>query len=118
MILAIRVMADAGTVGVPFQFILCVGISGIFVGAARIAGRVLQNERLRQIWYSSTWVSISIIGISFVIVFFGRAIGITTTVTSPEFGASYQDLHPFAGFGSMFAAVFATLHWSSNKAAT
>lgn len=115
MILALEVVADAGVMAIPFQFIMGAVFSIIFVGAAALIGLLLCIPPLGRFWYSSSIPSIVVLACAALVIFFGRNLGFTTTLKHTETGSTYQTLHPAAAYGSMLAAVFATLHFFRNR---
>lgn len=112
MILAMEVVADAGFLAIPFQFIIGAIFSVVFVGAAMMLGFILRVSTLARFWYSSSVPSVVVLGVALFLIFFGRALGFTTFISIPDSAAAYTTLHPAVAYGSMLAAVFATLHFS------
>ena len=115
MFFAMEVVADAGFIAIPFQLIMGAVFSIIFVGAAALVGFLLRIPPLARFWYSSSSPSVVVLACAVFIIFFGRSLGLTTTFTDPETSRTYQTLHPAAAFGSILAAIFATLHFSPRK---
>jgi hypothetical protein len=114
MFFAMEVVADAGFMAVPFQFIMGAVFSIVFVGFAALVGLLLQVPVLERVWYSSSFSSWAILMLSAVLILFGRALGLTTTISLPDSATTYKTLHPAVAYGSMLAAVFATLHFSGS----
>jgi hypothetical protein len=116
MLLAVEVIAEAGVIAVPFQFIMGALVSIVLVGVAALIGLVLRIPALARLWYASAFPSIAVLAGSAVLLFFGSSWGLTVTLTSTDTGSTYQTLHPAVAYGSMLAAVFATLHFSTGHA--
>jgi len=112
MFFAMEVVADAGFMAIPFQFIMGAVFSIVFVGVAALMGFVLRVPALARIWYSSAFPSFALLGLAIVLIFFGRELGLTTTISIRDSPATYTTLHPAVAYGSMLATVFATLHFS------
>ena len=113
MFLALEVIADAGAIAVPFQAIMGAVFSLCLVGVAYLVGLLLRIPAFARLWYSSALPSVAVIVVALGVLFFGQSIGFVTTVISPETNTPFRTLHPAAGFGSVFAAVFAALHFST-----
>jgi hypothetical protein len=111
MYFAIEVVADAGFMAVPFQFIMGAVFSIVFVGFAALLGFSLRIPPLGRVWYSSNIPSVVVLACAALVILYGQNIGITATLTSPKSGLTYTSLDPAAAYGSMLAAVFATLHF-------
>jgi hypothetical protein len=116
MLLAMEVVAEAGVIAVPFQFIMGAVFSIVFVGVAALLGLLLRISALARFWYLSALPSVAVLAGAVLLLFLGRSLGFTTTLTSTDTGSTYQTLHPVAAYGSMLAAVFATLHFSTGHA--
>jgi len=112
MIFAMEVVADAGFMAFPFQAIMGAVFSIVFVGVAALVGLILRIPPLARFWYSSSTPSIVVLACAAFVIFFGQSLGLTTTLTLTESSSTYKTLHPAAAYGSMLAAVFATLHFS------
>lgn len=116
MLLALEVIAEAGAIAVPFQFIMGAIFSIACVGVSSLLGLLLRVPTLTRFWYSSAFPSVAVLGCAAVLLFCGRSLGFTTTLTSTDTGSAYQSLHPAVAYGSMLAAVFATLHFPTGHA--
>lgn len=116
MILAMEVIADAGVFAFPFQVVMGAVFSIVFVGFAMPLGFLVSRPPLERLWYSSVIVPVLLLACATFVILFGQSIGLTTTLTSSETGSTYKTLHPAAAYGSMLAAVFATLHFPSRRA--
>jgi hypothetical protein len=112
MVLAMDVFAEDGGFAFPFQAILGTFITALFVGIAFLLGQLLRMPSIANCWYSTPFVSLALIALAFVVLFFGRDLGLTTILRSEQTESTYQALHPLAGYGSMLVAIFATLHFS------
>jgi hypothetical protein len=115
MFLAADIIADAGFLAIPFQAIMGVIFSIVPMGVAYLAGFLFRFPALSRIWYSSALLPMAIIATAIIVLLLGESFGMTITARSPELGTSYQKLHPLAGLGSWFAAIFATLHFPTTK---
>ena len=108
---AMEVVAEAGFIAIPFQFIMGAVFSLFIVGIATLVGFLLRLPVVSRAWYSTVIPSATVLAAALIIILFGQSFGITITLTSTETNDTYQTLHPTAAYGSMFAAVFATLHF-------
>src|SRR5215472_16869893 len=115
MILAIPVIGDAGFMAIPFQVIIGAVFSFVFIGFAALLGFLLRIPPLARLWYSSPIPPVVVLACAVFVILFGESCGLTIKVTSPENGMTYTFIHPAAGYGSMLAAVFATLHFSLGR---
>ena len=111
MFFAIPIIGDGGFMAIPFQAIIAAVFSIAFVVFAALLGLLLRIPPLARLWYSSAIPPVVVLACALIVIFFGESHGLTITVTSPENGMTYKFLHPAAGYGSVFAAVFATLHF-------
>ena len=114
MVLAIKIIADAGFMAIPFQFIIGAVFSIVFVGFAALLGLLLRIPSLGRAWYTSTIPSAVVLVCAAFIILFGESIGITGTDISKS-GMPYKTLDPTAAWSSMLAAVFATLHFPRKR---
>jgi hypothetical protein len=112
MLLAGEVIADAGVIAVPFQAVMGAIFSLVLVGVAYLLGQLLRIQFLAKLWYSSPLVSIALIAVALVVLFFGRSLGLTAPTRFQQGDLTLQTLHPLAAYGSMFVVIFATLHFS------
>ena len=115
MFLAIPFFADDGFMAVPFQAIIAAVISIVVVGFAALLGLLLRIPALARVWYSSAIPPVVVLACAAILILFGESLGLTITLTSPENGMTSKYLHPVASYGSLFAAVFATLHFSVGR---
>ena len=111
MFYAIPIIGDGGFMAIPFQAIIAAVISILFVGFAVLLGLLLRIPLLARLWYSSPIPPVVLLACAFIVIFFGESHGLTIKVISPDNGMTYTFLHPAAGYGSVFAAVFATSHF-------
>jgi hypothetical protein len=116
MIFAMEVVADAGFMAFPFQAIMGAVFSIVFVGVAALIGFMLDIPPLARFWYSSSSPSIIVLVFAVFVILFGQSLGLATTISLAESNSTYKTLHPAAAYGSMLAAVFATLHFPRRKA--
>ena len=116
MFFAMEVVADAGFMAIPFQFIIGAVFSIAFVGIAKLVGFLLRIPALARVWYSSSIPSFAVLAVAAVLILFGRELGLSTTISLPDSTVTYKTLHPAVAYGSMLAAVFATLHFSGSHA--
>src|SRR5262249_29493111 len=112
MLFAMEVVADAGFMAIPFQFIMGAMFSLAFVCFAALVGFLLHVPALARLWYSSFIPSFAVLASSAILILFGRELGLSTTISIPDSTDTYKTLHPAVAYGSMLAAVFATLHFS------
>ncbi|MBK1883446.1 hypothetical protein JIN85_13550 [Luteolibacter pohnpeiensis] len=113
LFLALNVIGDEGIIGLLSQSIIGALFSIILVGVAWIVGLILRIPSVARLWYSNALPSISVILLALGVLYYGRDLGFITTYISTDANLPLQDLHPAAAFGSVFAAVFGTLHFSS-----
>jgi hypothetical protein len=115
MWLAMEVVADAGFIAIPFQLIMGAVFSIVFVGVALFLGFLLEISPVARFWYSLPIASIVMLVSAAFLLAYGRDLGLAITIANPDSHVTYKVLHPAAAYGSMFAAVFATLHFSRNR---
>src|SRR3954454_7256615 len=114
MFFAMEVVADAGFMAIPFQFVMGAVFSIVFVGFAALVGFLLRVPALARVWYSSSIPSFAVLAFAAFLILFGRELGLSTTISIPDSTATYKTLHPAVACGSMLAAVFAILHFSGS----
>jgi hypothetical protein len=115
MLFAMEVIGDAGFIAFPFQLIMGAVFSLVVVGVAALVGFLLNIPTLGRVWYSSSIPSIALQVSAGFLILFGRELGVSTTISNPDSITTYKTLHPAVAYGSMFAAVFATLHFSRGR---
>lgn len=111
MVFALEVIADTGIIALPFQAIMGAVFSIVFVGLAALLGLGLRISVAARFWYSSVWPAVALLTGVLLIVFFGRSLGLTTTLKLPDRDEAFETLHPLAAYGSMLVAVFSLLHF-------
>jgi len=113
MFLAFEVIADAGVIALPFQAVMGAVFSTLVVGVAYLVGLLLRIPAFGRLWYASALPAVSVFVLALGFLFFGRNLGFVTTVVSPETNTRFETLHPTVAFGSVFAAVFGALHFTT-----
>lgn len=113
MFLALDVIGDEGMLGFLFQGVIGAVFSIFLIGVAYLLGLLFRIPSFGRVWYFNALPSVTVIVLSLGVLFYGDKLGFDTTAVSSESKAPFRTIHPAAALGSVFAAVFGVLHFTS-----
>jgi hypothetical protein len=104
-----EVIVAEGVIALPPQFIFGAIFSLVCVGIAALAGLILRLPVFSRLWYSTLVPVVVLLVCAMVLLLRGEGWGLTGTSTESD--STYQTLHPAVAYGSLFAILFAILHF-------
>ncbi len=107
-----------GVLSLLFQPFVAALASGLFVGAALLAGLLLRVPGARSIWASNRWIAGLLALGSILLLCFGYSLGLRETQVDPETGRTLVVLDGRVALGGYFMMIFAIANWPVRRRST
>ncbi len=113
---AMVLTAYDGVLSLIFQPIMAALFSGLFVGAAFVAGLPLRAPKIRKAWSGVGWWALLISLAAIGVLIFHKNLGLEVEGINPETHEKVKMISPLAGVLTYFFAIFPIVNFPPKKA--